>query len=285
MYLALKIFFLAIFVIDNAMSPNLTTVEASPIEAILLVDLYQHQRAYRAVSHSLPGHLIQLMLSGESRHEVSGRQYTLRPGDLIWYHEDETVTVDIKQVPWSYHTLNFIAPTLSPPPYEMRVRKANRTTQKLFAQLHDTWFNQHITPTMRQWQVRAHLETLLGNLQGDVGQASPYQTHPPARLWWDLEKKLREQLHHTINLDVMEQLTNRSRATIARSCQHAVNCSPIKRVRHIRMSLARGWVQRSNRSITQIAEAIGYPRVHEFSRDYKKHFGLAPTHERRRGQK
>jgi transcriptional regulator GlxA family with amidase domain len=47
------------------------------------------------------------------------------------------------------------------------------------------------------------------------------------------------------------------------------------------MSLARGLVRHSELGIGEIARQVGYSRVHEFSRDYRKHFALAPTADRR----
>jgi len=42
-------------------------------------------------------------------------------------------------------------------------------------------------------------------------------------------------------------------------------------------------VQPSDFPIAEVASRVGYERVHELSRDYRKHFGIAPTFDRKRG--
>jgi AraC-like DNA-binding protein len=59
-----------------------------------------------------------------------------------------------------------------------------------------------------------------------------------------------------------------------------VGVSPLKRVKQLRMSMARRLVWMSKLTFTEIADRIGYPRVHEFSRDYHKYFGVTPTDDR-----
>jgi transcriptional regulator GlxA family with amidase domain len=103
---------------------------------------------------------------------------------------------------------------------------------------------------------------------------------PKARLWWELESELRRDLQRPITLALMAQLTKRSQATIARSCQHAVGMPPLKRLKQVRLSLARGLIWSSRLTMTEIAERIGYARVHEFSRDFRKQFGIAPSYDR-----
>ncbi|MHC4874825.1 MAG: helix-turn-helix domain-containing protein [Planctomycetota bacterium] len=50
----------------------------------------------------------------------------------------------------------------------------------------------------------------------------------------------------------------------------------MQRLRSLRMSEARGLLIYSSLNITQIAQYLDYPRVHEFSREFKKYFGVSP---------
>ena len=99
-------------------------------------------------------------------------------------------------------------------------------------------------------------------------------------LWWQVETDLRKDLRRPVNLRTMSESVNRSRATITRSCQFAVGMSPMKRLKQMRLSMARGLVQMSRLTISDIAERVGYVRVHELSRDYHKQFGVTPTEDR-----
>jgi transcriptional regulator GlxA family with amidase domain len=103
------------------------------------------------------------------------------------------------------------------------------------------------------------------------------------RLWWELEAAVRKDLSRNVSLSDLERMSGKARATIARSCHAAVAMPPLRRVKHVRLSLARGLVHRSRLAIKEIAVRVGYERVHEFSRDYHRHFGRSPREDRRIG--
>lgn len=265
-----------------AESDSYPSVGAGRVQAVLLVDLYERlQPDYRFVATSLPGHLIQVMIDGQTEHEANGRRYLLRPRSLIWYHEDELVRGHVVRGPWRFYTLNFIAPALPPPPFEQRVTTVDARMMTRFAKLLSVWRDVVAQPpAVREMRVQAHVLEILAQLHAPGGQP-PFVTDPSADLWWNLETQLRRDLSRPIDLSLMRTLSGKSMATIARSCQSAVGLPPMKRVKQIRMSLARGLVRRSALSITEIARRIGYGRVHEFSRDYRKHHGITPTQDRR----
>jgi AraC-like DNA-binding protein len=258
-------------------------VGASVLQSVRLVGrLRRPKLGYRFAASSLPGHLLQVTVQGASRHEVGGRQYDLSKGSLIWYHEDESVRGVVRRAPWVLYTVNFIAPSLSPPPFEQRVRKVDQRMINRFASLLEAWNDLKVADAAREMRVQSNLLSILSHLQPTDGQ--PYRMEPSARPWWDLETMLRGDLSQQIDLTRMCELAGKSIATIARSCMHAVGVPPMKRVKQIRMSFARGLVQRSGLSFSEIAERTGYPRVHEFSRDYRRHFGVTATEERSRSR-
>ncbi len=103
-------------------SPGIRSLGPQPIQDILLVDLFCRRRnGYRFEATSLPGHLVQLVIRGRVRLECNGRHYTLTPGCLIWYHEDELVRGQVIESPWEFYSVNFTAPSLPPPAFEERV--------------------------------------------------------------------------------------------------------------------------------------------------------------------
>ena len=249
-------------------------VEALPIQAILLVEHMRGQAGGPFEATSLPGHLLHFVTHGEVIQECNGRHYHLRPGSLLWYHEDEFVRGEAIAVPWRFYSVNFVAPLLAPPPYEGRLITDAEALRTHFEALLAAW---EACSSRRPWMVHAALNTILAALLPTLEFAGGEEASQ--QLWWSLEMRLRTQLEHPIDLALMERLAHASPSTIARACQAAVGQSPMKRVKRIRLSLARGLVQRSNLTMTAIAHRVGYPRVHEFSRDYKLHFGHAPSQE------
>jgi transcriptional regulator GlxA family with amidase domain len=84
-------------------------------------------------------------------------------------------------------------------------------------------------------------------------------------------------------MTMLENIGRRSKERIVRACRLAVGTLPLKRIKHVRLSYARGLVEFSNLSMSEIACRIGYCRVQEFSRDFRKQFGMTPTEAREQG--
>jgi AraC-like DNA-binding protein len=260
-------------------------VGESPLRQVLLCDLYHRPPGHAGVAHSLPGHLIQLTIEGRTEHEVEGRHYLLEPGSLLWYHEVEQVRLRVLDRPWSFYTLNFIAESLQPPPFEERVRKIGRDVGRHFPIILAAWRDTATPPLERRFRVHAAVNALLGDLLSDFNlrQSQAFEMDEAARLWWEVEQRLRQNLGRPMTLTQLAQLAGRSPATLARACHAAVGLPPMKRLKQIRMNLARGLTQCSQLRIKEIAQRVGYERLHEFSRDYHKLFGLSPRQDRDHG--
>jgi AraC-like DNA-binding protein len=257
----------------------MSQISATPIREILFAARFERTRAGMAyAATSLPGHLLHLVVGGAVRQECNGREYVLRRGDVMWYHEDELVRGTVLHAPWTFYSVNFIAPTLPPPAFEARVFHRRLSLRLLFAELLAVWQDESLPPLIRQYRAHAALLRILATLT--TSEQQPVAMDPRARLWWELETKLRQDLRQPVSLTQLAKWAGTSPATVARSCQFAVGAPPLRRIKQVRLSLARGLVLRSALTMKEIAERIGYPRGHEFSRDYRKAFGKPPTSER-----
>lgn len=254
-----------------------STSGPSPVESIRLVERYErHQAGFAFTATSLPGHLIHLVVSGEVEQACNGRSQHLKPGTVVWYNEDEWVEGQVVKAPWIYYSVNFSAPTLSPPDFDQRLLSAPSDWAQRFANLHAAW--REPLSWRRDCFCQAHLLGLIASLDAHRGELHP--TAPAGKLWWEVESWVRQRIHEPMSLDEMCAEFHRSPNTLARACQSAVGLPPMKRLKQIRLSLARGLVQFSELNMTEIARRVGYARVHEFSRDYRKAYGVPPTSER-----
>lgn len=234
------------------------------------------KHTFRATSQA--GHLLQYMVSGSVDQTCNGRQYHLGPGDLIWYHEDEWVDGAVQEAPWVYYSVNFTAARLPPPPFEARVtHRPLEQMQPLFDELLAAWRDDKVDSVTRSCRVHAALLGLLGRLQ--VVSDAVVGAGTLGNLWWKLEERVRQDFSQRVSLDDLAAWCGKGRATVSRSCREAVGQPPMKRIKQIRMSYARGLVRYSDLNMSQIADRMGYTRVHEFSRDYRQCFGTPPTHE------
>ncbi len=249
----------------------------SPVESIRLVDQLSYQgpaRSFQATS--LPGHLLHLVVSGEVEQTCNGRRQHLTPGCVVWYHEDEWVEGRVIRKPWIYYTVNFSAPTLAPPDFEARLISDQSHLQDAFSTLNSHW--RKAPSRQRDFQCQAQLLQLIATINPHIGQQS--SVTPNGRLWWEVESWARRQIERSVTLGDLCDQFHRSANTLARACTEAVGLTPMKRLKQIRLSLARGLVHYSELTMSEIASKVGYARVHEFSRDYRKAFGLPPSHDR-----
>jgi len=256
-------------------------IDGGLIESVVLVDKLTRPNPGRYVGTTLPGHLIHVVTEGHVLQEISGRQYRLGPGSAVWYHEDETVFGQIVEAPWTFYTASFHARRLAPPPYERRVWPAPPGAARRFEDLLNAWRDERDSSLSRHLRVLARLaDLLLDLLPSDLrSQGSDTRTD----LWWDIEARLREDLSRPIDMHLLEKLSGRSQRSIIRACHLAVGMAPMKRVKKLRLSYARGLILYSNLALTEIAFRVGYARVQELSRDYRRQFEVTPTEDRQAG--
>ena len=253
-------------------------IASSPIEAVLLVELLERPHPFTFEATSLPGHLIQVVLHGRVHQLCNGRAYDLTDRTAIWYHEDELVQGE-SSAPWLFYSINFIAPSLPPPDFSSRlIRPPWPQTLACCKALHAVWHHQRMAPQQRSLEVHAALHGLLACLV--VETEAPIRMDDRTRLWWHLETEVRKRLDERLDLHDLSRISGTSIATIVRSCRHAVGMPPMRRLKRMRLSLAKGLLARLELSISDIARQVGYARIHEFSRDYRKLFGVAPSQDR-----
>jgi len=262
---------------------NLPAIGPSPITNILLAErITRPDPGYSFTATSLPGHLLHFVLKGRVSQRCNGRSYELEPGRVLWYHEDEWVEGEVLEAPWEFYSINFIAPTLAPPSDAARLFTPDTPqAEHFFATAIEAWHDNKLSPMARSFRVHAALLGLLEILVG-IEPTAQAPAAPGSALWWEIETRVRQNLEQPLDLRQLEQWSHCSSATIARASQAAVGESPMRRIKHIRLSFAQGLVLRSQLTFSEIASRIGYPRVHEFSRDYKRYFGVTPTEERRK---
>jgi AraC-like DNA-binding protein len=260
----------------NEGTPNLS---GAIITEIRTVDKIKHQEPGRFSASSLPGHLIHIVTNGEVEQESGGIIERFSGGDSVWYWENEPIRGQVIKAPWEFYTINFLAPSLPPPPLSERVKPLSRNTMQHAEKLLSIWHSTELSPMIRH--IQAHI-TLLNIVQDLLSaEAREQSAESAAGLWWRLESILRADLSQPINLARLCKLGHCSERTIFRACRAATGLSPIKRIKNLRLSCARGLVRYSLLSISEIAYSTGSERVQEFSRDYRKHFECTPSSDRK----
>lgn len=256
-------------------------VEGAAIQRVVLVDRISRRRAGFYHATTLPGHLVQLTLTGRARHETGGRTFIAEEGTVVWFHEDEETRIEAERVPWTFYTVNFVASLLPPPPYDRRIRRGTAETRRRFEALLRAWRDHTVGLLVRHLRVEARLLDLLADVL--PAEAAPLRIDPAARVWWELEERLRGRLGEPVRLADLCRWSGRSVRTLYRACRRATGLAPMKRVKRIRLSLARGLVLHSQLNVSEIAYRVGYERVQELCRDYRRFVGMTPLEDRAAG--
>lgn len=261
--------------------PRNSIVGSSPLEDVVLVDkLHLPKLGHCFTAMSLPGHLVHLVLSGSVTQSCNGREYTLEAGDIIWYFENEWVQGTVVEAPLVFYTINFIASTLTPPLETRRVFKGKfNQAQSIFKTLYDQWNTDIEDPFFRNLCIHEKMHSLLVFLYNEGGFT--YRAGSQSLLWWRIENQFRGDITQVVSLDDLASRFHVSASTILRACKEAVGLSPIRRLKQIRLGMACGLLQYSDHRISEIAQLVGYRRIHEFSRDFKKAHQVSPREWRR----
>lgn len=249
-----------------------------PIQRIVLVDEFGRPERGEYRSASTPGHLIHIVESGEVTQVAEGRPEAFRAGAVVWYHECEPIKGRVLRAPWRFISINFIAPALAPPRDDRRVLPAGPQTLILARRLLALWRDRSMPAMERDLRCVGTLAELLLDFMplGEVPpQANVYPRNAVA-LWWRVEKQLRERLDEPADLRAIARLAGLSVRTTIRACKAATGQPPIQRLRDLRLAYAHTLLHYSDLSVTDIAFRIGYARVQEFSRDFRRYYGCTP---------
>lgn len=254
----------------------------NPVERLVLVDEVVRRGTGGFRSASTPQHLIHVTLSGEVKQSAGGQIERFRGGDVVWYHEAEPVEGEILRAPWRFITISFIAPALPPPAGDQRVLRSGPRTIPLARELLGIWRDRQRPVLERSLLGTARLAELLLDFAPLDALPAPVALYPAhaCERWWHAEKLLRLRLDESIDLDTIARLAGMSTRTTNRACKAATGVSPVQRLRELRMTHARGLLQHTDLPVTEVAFRVGYARVQEFSRDFRKRYGHTPREAR-----
>jgi AraC-like DNA-binding protein len=249
-----------------------------PVEGITGVWRFSREPGGHHRARSLPGHLLHLVLEGSYRLRTNGREYDIKPRDVIYYHETEEVEWLGNAGRVTFYSVGFLASALEPLPAERRVFPSSKPIRAAFDRLHAA----ALLPrdARRTLGIYAALLAVLAEIDW-WPRPAPEAAAEGADLWWRLERLLREKRRFRSTIDELAAEAGCSRASVVRACRAATGASPMRRLRDVRMAEARGLLGFSTLNVGQVAAYLGYPRIHEFSREFLGCCGHPPSAARR----
>jgi AraC-like DNA-binding protein len=245
-----------------------------PIESITGVWEFIRPPSFNYLCYSLPGHLLHFVKKGSYTVKINSRKYKVKAGDIIYYYESEEVETIGNETEVTFYSVGFQAPKLRPLPMDMRVFPVDQKVQKLFHKLFEGFSSEN--RMTRSFTVYSSLLNILNNIEG-LYSDTQNSMDEKEELWWALERRIRKNKIFRTSLEELSEIGGYSRSTIIRSCRKLTGDTPLQRLRTIRMEEARGLLSFAHLNVTQVAEYLGYPRMHEFSREFSTYFGKPPS--------
>jgi AraC-like DNA-binding protein len=248
----------------------------SPVEYVSGVWKFVRTPRRDIKARSTPDHLLHLVVSGAYTLKTNGRIYEIKPGSIIYYYASEDVEWIQSRETVVFYSVAFKSEPFKPLSFENRVIKASKKTVSSFEKLYEYSLCQN--EYVKTLGIYSSLLSILADIQkitADADTESP--KNETENIWNNIEQKIRTEKKFRPQLNELYEMSHTSRATLIRICKKSTGQSPISKIRDIRMAEANGLLQFSTLNITQISEHLGYPRIHEFSREFKKYFGAPPT--------
>lgn len=94
---------------------------------------------------------------------------------------------------------------------------------------------------------------------------------------YDLIRHMEDNYMQDITLDDLAKKSGYTPSYIIRLFKEMTDLTPLQYLYELRMNAATSYLQSTRMSVQDIAESIGFPNIHYFSRMFKKKFGESPT--------
>ncbi len=257
------------------MRPDSGNVTA-PVECICGVWHMSREKSDREIlARSTAGHLLHYILKGKKDLTVNGRKYSLKTGDVVYYYEFEEVKSIVRE-DLDFISVSFLASGMSPFPLSKRFIHTKDTR---LAAMFTGLFEKYNQPDSYIKKVECHNQ-LLRILENLIPETGNNETTSPGqhKLWPKIESWIRRERKYRPSIDDICTQFKVSPATVARACRAATGgMTPTRYFRAFRLEEAQALLRYSGMNISEIAQYLEYPRLHEFSREFSKYFGCPPS--------
>ena len=257
---------------DLITSPRLILSAHCPLTHIAGFWKFERKAGLKATARSTPGHLIHYVISGSYNVSIGRRSYKVKPGDIIYYYEEEEVATDFyKDV--VFYSVAFAAPDFEPLPLDFRVFPAPRKCDRYFRRLSKVCIENN--PRTAVYAAHGTLLNILAEIQKvrpDLKQSTGYDAE-----WAEIEHYIRSKHISRPSLDELSDKFRISISSLIRLCRRVNGKTPIQYFKALRMEEARSLLLLSGMNVSEIAGYLGYGRIHEFSREFSRHFGYPPS--------
>jgi AraC-like DNA-binding protein len=242
----------------------------SPLESIAGIWKFEKEGMRNTKAMSTPGHLIHFYKKGKATVKVKDGKYDIETGDVFHYFDSEEV-INFSKEKLIFYSVSFNAADLPPPSPETRKFSPGKNLEKDF----DFLYELSLLPESPRKSLAIH--SCFSYILFELDKTSQWFQGKTKSKWDEIENKALKEKRFRPSLNELAMLGGISRAGLVRACRETCGKSPMQRIREIRMAEAGKLLKHTQMNISQTADYLGYPRVHEFSREFSKFFGYPPT--------
>lgn len=90
-------------------------------------------------------------------------------------------------------------------------------------------------------------------------------------------EQIHDRLNEKISVDEMARMTDMSVNSFHRTFKEAFNDTPVQYIKKVRLNKARQYIVHEQMKAVDAAEQVGYESPTQFSREFKRYFGVPPS--------
>ena len=253
------------------MNMNIFPSGNCPVENITGVWRFQRPARFHGKASSIPGHLLHYIISGSYKLKIGAKQYYPQKGDMLYYYGNEDVLWEGDDSDVDFYSVGFMGtsiPVLSP---ENRIIKSPQDQKATWDKLWDASNSSHIN----KGSVMSYA-ILLEILAPVFWNEEKADTLKNSRKWQKIEKLIRSEKLYHISPEQLAEKVGHSRTSLYNIYRNDMGSTPLQRIKKIRMEEAKGLLKFTDMRVGEISDFLGYNRIHDFSREFKKETGFSP---------
>ncbi len=245
------------------------------------------RRGNGPVDTSHPGFLeIEVLEEGNHFIRLDGRVHEARSGDATvippgcvhsWWTEPGTARGYTVHVP----TAGVDALGLESEQWPCRLFRASREMKGILALMRSSADSRDCTPLgdllLEQLADALVVATYRELLEHGKQTPEPWRGRPPLQRLDDLADRLRDEPERPWTLEDMARLAGMSRFHFCRQFKARFRTTPRQYLLERRLALAKRTLEASQATLTHAAIAAGFNSSSQFSKDFKRSFGMPPS--------
>lgn len=150
-----------------------------------------------------------------------------------------------------------------------------KNSEKLLKMFREAEYKRNLkSPTMELESIRDTYSIILALLQTEF---APYVSGDKQKKIAPAIEYISGHCNENITNDTLAAITGTSTVYFRKLFAATMGISPIAYTKQLRIEKAKEMLKSDYGTLSDIAQSLGYPSLYDFSRDFKKHTGIAPS--------